>query len=171
MNQVLAGIRKWIDNSSSKQKLTAGLTVIGVLATAALMSMGGTSGVAQDPLGSTTFYFISAFVKLMVVLLLIVGSALIFRRWLQTGSSGKPARQMRLVETIRLSPKQAIHLVVIGEQKLLIGATDQNVALISPIEDNLSSVLAEETQPQPILDFGSMFRSINLSAGNTQAKE
>ena len=78
---------------------------------------------------------------------------------------------MRLVETIRLSPKQAIHLVVIGEQKLLIGATDQNVALISPIEDNLSSVIAEETQPQPILDFGSMFRSINLSAGNTQAKE
>jgi flagellar biogenesis protein FliO len=54
------------------------------------------------------------------------------------GRSGKCS----LVETIRLSPKQSVHLVMIGEQKLLIGATDHNVSLISTIEESFSPVPA-----------------------------
>ena len=154
-------IKKWYAQSTPKQKLFAGLLTFSLFATGALISMGGAPDPAKDPLGWTPFYFVSAFVKLIAVLLLIVGSAVIVRRWVQPGTNGKPGRQMRLVETIRLSPKQALHLVVIGDQKLLIGATDQNVALIMPIEDNAGLPSSAEAPTQPALDFGSIIRSFN----------
>ncbi len=172
MAEIMTKLRKWYEGSSKKQKLFVSLLAFSLLATGALLSVGDSSNMTQDPLGSTPFYFLSAFVKLMAVLLLIVGSSVIFRRWFQPGLvNGKTARQMRLLETIRLSPKQALHLVLIGDQKLLIGATDQNVSLIAPIEDNLVPVSSEESQPQPGLDFGSMIRSFNLPSGNIKEKE
>lgn len=171
MAEIIAKTRKWFENSSRRQKLVVSLLAFSLLATAALLSLGGASNVTQDPLGSTPFYFLSAIVKLMAVLLLIVGSSVIFRRWLQVAPSGKAARQMRLLETIRLSPKQALHVVMIGDQKLLIGATDQNVSLIAPIEDSLVPMPVEESQPQPGLDFGSMIRSFNFSSDTPQGKE
>ena len=171
MDTLIAKAKKWLENSSPKQKLIASLTAFSLLATAALLSLGDTSSVTDDPLGSTSFYFVSAFVKLIAVLLLIVGSSVIFRRWYQGSPSGKSTKQMRLLETVRLSPKQALHLVVIGDQKLLIGATDQNVSLIAPIEDSLEPAPIEESQPQPSLDFGSMLRSFNFSSNTPQGKE
>jgi len=171
MTGMIESIKKWIENSTGKQKLFVSLITFSLLATAALMSIGDTSNVSKDPLGSTPFYYLSAFIKLIAVLLLIVGSSVIFRRWIQPGAGGKLTRQMRLLETIRLSPKQSLHLVMIGDQRLLIGATDHNVSLISPIEENLVPAPAAEPQPQPGLDFGSMLQSINFSSGNTQTKE
>jgi flagellar biosynthetic protein FliO len=171
MAEIMTKIKKWIESSSKKQKLVVSLFAFGLLATGALLSFGDASSVAKDPLSSTPFYFLSAFVKLMAVLLLIVGSSVIFRRWLQPGLNGKTARQMHLLETIRLSPKQALHLIVIGDQKLLIGATDQNVSLIAPVDDNLVPASSKESQPQPGLDFGSMIRSFNFSSENRQEKE
>lgn len=158
MSVIIANVRKWFENSSKKQKLVASLFAFSLLATAAVFSLVNTPNVSADPLDSTP-YFISAIVKLMVVLLLIVGSSIVFRRWLQGNPGRKAVQQMRLMETIRLSPKQSLHLVVIGDQKLLIGATDQNVSLISPIEmEDLGPVPIEESQPQPGVDFGSMIR-------------
>lgn len=171
MDTLIAKARKWLENSSPKQKLIASLTAFSLLATAALLSLGDTSSVTDDPLGSTPFYFVSAFIKLIAVLLLIVGSSVIFRRWYQGSPSGKSTKQMRLLETVRLSPKQALHLVAIGDQKLLIGATDQNVSLIAPIEDSLEPAPIEESQSQPSLDFGSMLRSFNFSFNTPQGKE
>ena len=173
MTEIMANLRKWFETSSTKQKIFVSLLSFSLLATGVLLSMDGASSTAKDPLGSTPFYFVSAFVKLIAVLLLIVGSSVIFRRWYQVGPSGKPTRQMRLVETIRLSPKQALHLVVIGDQKLLIGATDQNIALITQVEENPGLVSIEEPQPQNQtgLDFGSMIRSFNFDFAPAKAGE
>jgi flagellar biosynthetic protein FliO len=170
MAEIIIKIKKWFETSSKKQKLVVSLLAFSLLATGTLLSLGDTANPAKDPFGSTPFYFLSAFVKLMGVLLLIVGSSVIFRRWLQPGMNAKTTKQMRLLETIRLSPKQSLHLIVIGDQKLLIGATDQNVALIAPIDENLATAAVEESQPQPALDFGSMFRSFNVSSEKTQGK-
>ena len=171
MDAILANIKKWFETSSKKQKVFASLLAFSLLATGVLFSLGDTSSVAADPLGTTSFYYVSAFVKLIAVLLLIVSSSVIFRRWLQPNLSGKSARQMRLMETIRLSPKQALHVVMIGDQKLLIGATDQNISLIAPVEESLVPVSVEETQPQAGLDFGSIVRSFSFSSQSSQEKE
>jgi flagellar biosynthetic protein FliO len=170
MSGMIAFIRKWWEASNSKQKLVVSLMAISLLATGVLLAIGGGSETTNDPLGSTPLYFVSAFVKLLGVLLLIVGCSVIFRRWLQAGSGGKAVRQMRLLETVRLSPKQALHLVVIGDQKILIGATDQNVSLITHIEESINPVPAEEPQVQPGLDFGSLIQSFNFNSSNENLK-
>lgn len=173
MSALVTLIKKWYQTSSNKQKLTAFLLAFSLLITGLLLTFGGGSTTSADPLGSTPLYFASAFVKLLVVLLLIVGSSMIFRRWQQVGTGGKPSRQMRVLETVRLSPKQALHLVVIGDQKLLIGATDQSVSLISSIEHSTNPVPVEDAPVQSGFEFGSLLQSfsLNLSTESIKGKE
>jgi flagellar biosynthetic protein FliO len=160
MQALIVNFRKWVEGKSKKEIWVMALIAFSLFATSILLSLGSTSNVASDPLSTSPFYFLSAFVKLIVVLLLIVGCSIAFRRWLQVGPNSKSIKQMHLVETIRLSPKQALHLVTIGNQKLLIGATDQAIALIVPVENNLETVIVE-SQSQPGIDFGSMIRAFN----------
>jgi flagellar biosynthetic protein FliO len=170
MPAIVTHIKKWYETSSKKQKLSASLLAFSLIATGLLFAAGGGSSTSTDPLGSTPLYFAGAFFKLLIVLLLIVGSSIILRRWQQSGPSGKSIRQMRLLETVRLSPKQALHLVVIGDQKLLIGATDQNVSLISSIEYSINSAPIEEAPVQPGLDFGALLQSFNLNLSTESIK-
>jgi flagellar biogenesis protein FliO len=73
---------------------------------------------------------------------------------------------------VRLSPKQALHLVTIGDQQFLIGATDQGISLISHVECSFDPAPAEEIRTQPVLDFGSLLQSFNsrLPAGPFEGK-
>ena len=171
MTGMIASIKKWIENSTGKQKLFASLITFSLLATAALMSIGDTSSISKDPLGSNPFYYLSAFVKLIAVLMLIVGSSVIFRRWLQSGLHGKIAKQMNLLETTRLSPKQSLHLIMVGDQKLLIGATDQTISLLASFDGEPDSVPEAISLPQPQTDFEAMIRSFSFSPEKPQGKE
>jgi flagellar protein FliO/FliZ len=161
-------MKKWFDTASQKQKLTAGLLVFSLVSTVALLLMKGSSGSAADPLGSTPFYFVGVFVKLIGVLLLIILSSLVFRRWVQPGFSGKAARQLRLLETVRLSPKQALHLISIGDQQFLIGATDQNVSLITHVEQSLNTPEADSINVSS--DFGSVLQNLNFQSLTDSSK-
>jgi len=158
MSGMLASLRKWFDGLSKQQKIFVAVLAFSLISTVALFGIGSAPSVTEDPLGSTPFYFFSAFVKLIVVLLLIVGVSIVFRRWIQPGAGINATRQMRLVETVRLSPRQALHLVVIGNRKLLIGATDQSVSLIAPIEEELPA----DEKTQPVLEFGSLLREMQV---------
>ncbi len=152
-------LKKWFETSSPRQKLVAALLGFSLLATAALVGLtGGSNAPASDPLASPGLYFAGVIIKLIGVLLLIVASAALLRRWMQPGSPGKTTRQLHLLETVRLSPRQALHLVAIGDQRLLIGATDQSIALLAPVEGNFEP-LASETQPG--LDFSTLIRSFS----------
>lgn len=160
MNNMVPLLRKWLETSSQKQKLTAALVVFSVLSTVGLMVMTGASGSTQDPLESAPLYFVGVFVKLMVVLLLIVASSMIFRRWLQPGFVGKKTRQVQLLETVRLSPKQALHLVSVGGKQLLVGATDQGISLITQVDANAHPVDVPETKSTaPTPDFSSLLQT------------
>jgi flagellar biosynthetic protein FliO len=145
--RLLSTLRQWFEGLTARQKIFVALLAFSLIAT--LILLVGDSSVSSDPLDTTPFYFFSAFIKLIVVVLLIFGAAAIFRRWIQPGAGIQSNRQMRLVETIRLSPRQALHLVSVGGQTLLIGATDQNVSLISPIEEDANG-----------MEFGSLLQSI-----------
>jgi len=165
MSNLTALFKKWLADSTPRQKVVAGLLVFSLLATGALFSLGSASETTSNPLGSTPFYFFGVFIKLIGVLLLIVGCSVLFRRWMKIGPNGKTTNQLRLLETVRLSPKQALHLVVIGDKRFLIGATDQSIALISPLEGVISVEPVEEVlQPQQgFLDFGTVLRALNLN--------
>lgn len=154
-------IKKWFETASQKQKLTAALLVFSLVSTVVLFVVNGSSKTATDPLSSTPFYFVGVFVKLIGVLLLIVASSIIFRRWFQPGFNGKTTRQLRLLETVRLSPKQSLHLISIGEQQLLIGATDQSVSLITHVEQSPVTTEIDTVRAEPASDFSSLLQVLN----------
>jgi len=161
MLDIFTGIQKWFKNSSPRTQLFAALLVFSLLATAVLLLLAGGSGPSSDPMASAPVYLAGVFLKLILVLLLIVLSAVVFRRWMHLSPQSGTVRQMRVTETIRLSPKQTLYLVSVGEQQLLIGATDQNISLISPIENNPTLGQMEELQPAQGLDFGALVQSFN----------
>ncbi len=108
---------------------------------------------------------LSVFWKLGLVLLLIYASLYLLRRW-QGGKLGGSTRKMSILETTRLSPRQAIHLVKVGQQVFLIGATDSNVTLVSEV-DALPQVEKQpamaESQPATLLpasNFGNVLSSL-----------
>jgi len=52
------------------------------------------------------------------------------KRW-QTG--GVRTRELSVIETLRLTPRQSLHLVRVGERHLLIGASEAQVTLLAEV--------------------------------------
>lgn len=139
-------LQQWFAAASRKQKIQAVLVLVGVLASFGLVISGGAA--PQQPADEpSTLYFAGVVVKLIGVLLLIVGCGVLAMRWARHPRRLSRGGQMMVVETIRLSPKQALHLVRVGGQQFLVGATDQNISLISQVE---LADPAHEEQPIPI---------------------
>jgi len=90
---------------------------------------------------------LSVTLKLVFILALLYGSLALLRYW-QGNRPTARQRQIAVVETVRLSPRQAIHLVRAGEQMLLIGATDQGLALLADLELG-SAAVAVPAPPAP----------------------
>jgi flagellar biosynthetic protein FliO len=162
MNPLMLSFKKWLQTSSQKQKYTAALLVFSLFSTFALLMMKGFSGAMDDPLQASPFYFIGVFAKLGVVLLLILACSAIFRRWSQPGSKGRKNRQLQVIETVRLSPKQALHLVTVGDHQLLIGATDQNVSLLTSVDLDLTPPQVQIDQPAIKTDLATLLQAINF---------
>ena len=159
-NQTSALFKKWLATSTPRQKWTAGLLVFSLLATGLFFMQDNAAASPSDPLSSSPLYFAGVILKLIGVLLLIVGGAALARRWLRLGPQGSHLHHLRVLETVRLSPRQALHLVAIGDQQILIGATDQAIALITQLEASEMPAAVETPQSQPALDFGALLQSI-----------
>ncbi len=164
MNALVLSFKKWLASSSQKQKRTAALFAFSLLSIIGLILMNGASTTNDDPLQSSPFYFVGVFAKLVVVLLLILACSAIFRRWFQPGASRKKGQQMQVIETVRLSSRQALHIVSVGDRQLLIGATDQNVSLLTAVEVNLPLVETTKASLPVKTDFSSLLQSLNFHA-------
>lgn len=99
-------------------------------------------GESAADLTSSSTWMISVFFKLLLVLLLIYGAAIVMKRWMVNPSGGK-MRQMQVVETLGLTPKRALHIIRVGESVLLVGATDQQITLIKDVSEYLADDSAE----------------------------
>lgn len=100
-----------------------------------------------------TLYIIGAVIKFIGVLLLIFGCALAVRRWPGLIRGQKRKHNIAVLESVRLSPRQSLHLVRTGQKYLLLGATDQSIALISPVELTEEDVQVAPLEPLPPLEF------------------
>jgi flagellar biogenesis protein FliO len=67
-------------------------------------------------------------------------------RWWQKKQPGQVESRLRIIESIRPSPRQTFYLLKVGSQEFLVGATDQSMSLISEIEPDMMAEL-EEQQP------------------------
>lgn len=74
------------------------------------------------------------------------------------------------METVRLSPKQAVHLILVGGQQLLIGATDQSISLLTQVEPDLTIPEAEASGPAAGTDFASLLQGFNFRSQSASSK-
>jgi len=113
---------------------------------------------------STSALLLNVFLKLGLVLLLIYSGAIFLRR---RQSNGHPLykKQIQVLETTHLAPHRALHLVKVGDQTYLIGATDHSIQLLSPVENAALLPEKSEVLPSsslPLSDFATFFlRSLN----------
>jgi flagellar biogenesis protein FliO len=88
--------------------------------------------------------------KLGVVVLLIYVTLLVIKRW-HTGKAGITKRQLNILETTHLSPRQTLHLVKLDHYVILIGATDQSITMLYEIDQkNENSLQTVETEQHEI---------------------
>lgn len=166
-----SSFQKWLKNSTPRNKLVAALLVFSLLSTGILIMISSSSDATSDPMASTPLYFLSVFVKLIGVLLLIVACAVIYNRWMNVGPKSGTDRQLHLLETVRLSPKQTLYLISVGDQQLLIGATDQNISLLTPVDGSFGAEQLSTVQSQQGLDFGSLVNSLNSTNPSAPASD
>jgi flagellar biosynthetic protein FliO len=106
------------------------LTLIFILGNSTLPTPGGANEIS--PLETFTMT-INILLKLAVVVALIYGCAYLLRRWRGILPS-KVDKQLTIIETTHLSPRQALHLMQVGDRVVLIGATDQSITLLTEVE-------------------------------------
>lgn len=146
---------RWWKSASSQSRWVTGIVLFSLICTAALMLLSDTGAVggvpasgdavvtASDP---SPLFYLDAFLKLLFVIGLIIGGALVARHYSNKKFFRDPSRQLEIVETVRLSPRQALVLVRVGERSLLIGATDQSFSLLSDLG---SQARSEDPSPEP----------------------
>ncbi|MEN4010640.1 MAG: flagellar biosynthetic protein FliO [Bellilinea sp.] len=158
MNNLLNSLLNWYRSASRKQKIKIGLLGIGIVACLALALASGNPQAGNASPDSSPLYFLGVIARLAGVLLLIVGGGVLAMRWARNPRRHNRSGQMMLVESVRLSPKQALHLVQVGGQQFLVGATDQSIALISAV-DSLPDEQLENTTPIAA-DFNHLLRGL-----------
>jgi flagellar biosynthetic protein FliO len=116
----------------------------------------------QRPLWLSAFDLI---LKLGIVILLIYASLVGLRKLqLKSRNSGNDGAAIRLLETRALGKEKALHLVVVGEKTLLIGATEHQLNLIAELADTSTPLVEEpsafeetlsQAEKQPALEWQS----------------
>ncbi len=87
------------------------------------------------------------FFKMMVSVLFVVamGAAAIYvsKKFLPkiTNMSGK---EIRIAETVHLGPRKAVHLLEIGNRRLLIGSTNENITRLADLTSAFADLSTQE---------------------------
>ncbi len=83
------------------------------------------------------------FFKMMLSVLLVVvlGAAAIYisKKFLPR-ISNLPGKKIRVIETVHLGPRKAVHLLKIANQRLLIGSTNESITKLADVTDALSEM-------------------------------
>ena len=87
------------------------------------------------------------FFKMMLSVLLVVAlgvAAIYVSKKLLPKITNLPGKEIRIVETVHLGPRKAVHLLEIGNQRLLIGSTNENVTKLADVNSTLTDLTAQE---------------------------
>ena len=83
-----------------------------------------------------------------VVLGLCVATLFGLRRWLNPPAGpSDPDREMRLVETLNLGGRCALHLVHLGKREVLVGVDSSGIKTMLPLSESFADVLTKSDAP------------------------
>lgn len=159
MMAIVNALRKW-------PKWALILVTIGIvfcLGIAMFLLLPQTSQSQDDSsyLSSTGLAF-GVFLKLGVVVVLIIGLAIILKKW-QTNTRITKSKQISIVETLHLSPHRSLYLIKFGDQNILIGATDQAIT-------NIAQTIVQTQKTQVSVDDNPLIFSDYLSRANSSSE-
>lgn len=137
--------------------LSTGIVVLLALAMVFLIPQQSPSD--DIPFSNPTGLAFSVFLKMGIIIVILIGIAIVIRQ-MQSKMSVIPNKRIIVIETVHLSSHRTIHLLKIENEKILVGATDQNISLLLRIPETNS---LEQTESE--LDQGS-FSEIFKSAQN-----
>ena len=98
----------------------------------------------SDSLNSRELFF-----KMMLSILLVVvlGVAAIYiSKKFGAKISNLPGKKIRIIETVHLGPRKTVHLIKIGNRRLLIGSTNENITRLADVTDALADLSATEVE-------------------------
>lgn len=123
----------WFRNQPRWLQIVIIVVVSVVLVIGIWLSSRGYGDKSSAEIVDSPTWMINVMLSFVLVILLIIGSAIVARRWM-LGVGPSKDRRMQVVETLVLNPKRALHIVKVGDQMLLIGATDQTINLLSELD-------------------------------------
>jgi len=111
------------------------------------------------------------FFKMMLSVLLVValGAAAIYisKKFLPK-ITNLPGKKIQVIETTHIGPRKMVHLLKIGNQRLLIGSTNENITKLADVTDALSETEAGCEGSGPRIENRDVFNSeMDLSATET----
>ena len=95
-----------------------------------------------DSPGTREFFFK---ITLSILLVVALGAAAIYvSRKVLPKITNLPGKQIHILETAHLGPRKAVHLVKIGDQRLLIGSTNESITRLADVTDTLTGLSAQQ---------------------------
>jgi len=86
--------------------------------------------------GGSGELFFRAMLAVLFVIVLGAGAIYVSRRLLPR-IINVPGKKIRIVETAHLGPKKAVHVIEVGNRRLLVGSTAENITTLADITDDL----------------------------------
>lgn len=88
-------------------------------------------------------FSIRAVLAVLFVLALFIAAIYVSKKLLPK-IANLPGKEIRIVETIHLGPRKAVHLLEIGNRRFLIGSTNENITKLADLAGDLTDLSASE---------------------------
>lgn len=87
------------------------------------------------------------FFKMMFAVLLVVAlgvAAIYVTKKVLPKITNLPGREIRIIETVHLGPRKAVHLIEAGGRRLLIGSTNESITKLADVTDAPTNLSEQE---------------------------
>ena len=88
-------------------------------------------------------FSIRAVLAVLFVLALLIAAIYVSKKLLPR-ITNLPGKEIRIVETVHLGPRKAVHLLEIGNRRFLIGSTNENITKLADLTGEIMDLSASE---------------------------
>ncbi len=94
-----------------------------------------------NPVGGE--FSVRAILAVLFVLALFITAIYVSKKLLPK-IANLPGKEIRIIETVHLGPRKAVHLLEIDNRRFLIGSTNENITKLADITGTLTDLTAQE---------------------------
>ena len=88
-------------------------------------------------------FFFRAILSVLFVVVLGVAAVYVSKKLLPQ-LARVPGKEIRIVETVHLGPRKALHLIQIDNRRFLIGSSNENITKLAEMTDSFAEISSQE---------------------------